>query len=749
MTRSGRARYRLRPHLVAVLAALALLAAQAGFGQPREARSLVMGGDANYAPFQFNDDSGRASGFDADLMRAVAADQQLELRIEFGDWDRALRRLERGEIDAVPMFVSPARAERYLFTEPYLMRYHAVFGRKSGRRVATLAGLAGSRVAVQRAGFAAEALQSIVGVTPVFTDEEPAALAAVARGDADYALAPTGIGYWAIQSNDLELVARSPPLLEREYAFAVRRDRPALVDRLNAGLRQVRDSGTQNALYVEWIGNLGTDNGSRRWSTWAWLALPVLFAPLLLWWRRSPRQSAGAQGLAPAPAPPRSHESDLLAHLPDRRALLAQLERRIGEWTPGTPGFALAKIHLQGLDIIEDIAGEATLQEVQDAIAARLLEHYGAGNVALLGPGSLGVVLPGTHDRATSERALQQMAALLARRMDVGLLPVELRSRLGVAVFPTDAGDAKGLARAARMACEAAQKRSVSGLCYYGGLEPDPRNLTLMAELREAIAQGHLGYALQPKVDLRSGRWIGAELLVRWNHPRHGPLAPAAFVPLAEQTQVIGEITLYLVRRGLAYCDRWQREGRDLTLSVNVSANDLADPALVESIIHASDRGRACLVLEVTETDVMRDPDLVVESVARLRQHGIRISVDDFGTGHSSLTNLRRLAPDELKIDQSFVFTLLQSPSDQAIVRASIRLGHDLEASVTAEGIEDEDTLRWLAEAGCDAAQGYHIARPMDPAQFERMLADARGAAPANSDFAPGNGLASHRGLRG
>lgn len=721
MTPSAPVRLSRRPRMLAALAWLGLLVAQSGIAQPREADTLVMGGDANYAPFQFTDDKGRASGFDADLMRAVAARQQLDVRIQLGDWNQALQRLERGEIDAVPMFISPERTERFLFTEPFLMRYHAVFGPRSGRRVTGLDGLAGSRVAVQRAGLAWEALQSVAGVTPVITDEEPATLVAVARGEADYALAPTGIGYWAMHRHDLDLVVLSPPLLERAYAFAVRRDRPALVERLNAGLLQVRDSGEQDELYVEWIGNLNGKDDSFGWPAWAWLAVPLLLAPLL-WWRRRPRRPpVSASTSSPRP------DTGPLAHLPDRRALLEQLGRRIGEWTPGTPGFALAKIHLQGLDVIEDIVGEATLHEVEAAIGARLLALYGDGEVSRLGPGSLAVLLPGTTDRAAAEQAIGQMAALLARRMDVGQLPVELRSRIGLAVFPTDASDAKGLARAARIACETAHKRGVAGLCYHAGLEPDPRNLTLMTELREAIAQGALGYALQPKLDLRSGRWIGAELLVRWNHSQHGPLSPAAFVPLAEQTDVIGEMSLYLVRRGLAYCHRWQREGRDLTLSVNVSANDLADPALVQSIIQASGYGKTCLMLEVTETDVMRDPDLVVESVARLREHGIRISVDDFGTGHSSLTNLRRLAPDELKIDQSFVFTLLQSPSDQAIVRASIRLGHDLGASVTAEGIEDEETLRWLAEAGCDAAQGYHIARPMDPVQFHRAHAEADG----------------------
>ncbi|MGY1457858.1 EAL domain-containing protein [Luteimonas sp. A534] len=244
----------------------------------------------------------------------------------------------------------------------------------------------------------------------------------------------------------------------------------------------------------------------------------------------------------------------------------------------------------------------------------------------------------------------------------------------------------------------------------------------LLEELSEAIANQQLAYALQPKIDLRSGRLLGAELLVRWDHPRLGPMAPEEFVPIAEQARTIGEMTLYLVRHGLAQCRGWPTTGDPLHVSINVSANDLADPHLVDAIIDACDGGCPGLMLEITETEVMREPERVAEALPRLRSHGIGISVDDFGVGHSSLVNLRRLAPDELKIDRSFVRALLASHSDRAIVRATIDLGHELGASVAAEGIEDEDTRAWLTEAGCDAGQGFWIARPMPPAEFVQLL---------------------------
>jgi EAL domain-containing protein (putative c-di-GMP-specific phosphodiesterase class I)/ABC-type amino acid transport substrate-binding protein len=554
-------------HGVAVRACgwlLAALAATPAFAGDAATGVLRMGGDADYPPYQFIDDGGRADGFDVALAREVAAELGLEPRFELGDWDRALQRLERGELDVVPMFWSAERERRFLFTQPIMIRHHALFGPRDRPVLSSLDELADVRVAVQRAGLAAEALHARAGpgVRLVEVDTEAESLAAVVRGDADYALAPTGIGYHAIRHQHLDLIALSPPLLERKYAFAVPRDRPGLVGELDAALGRLRASGVQNELYVEWIGNLGP----HRPRTWPMLA-----------------------------------------------ALLVTL-------------------------------------------AALGLAAYGWTRT------------PARHRPSTRMPSSDTVSSLA----------------------------------------------------------PDASSDALLAELQAAIDADRLGFMLQPKLDLHSGRWVGAELLVRWDHPQRGPLAPDEFVPLAERARVIGKMSLHLLRCGLAHCREWPQSHPPLHLAVNVSANDLADPQLVDAIIAASATSSAGLMLEVTETDVMREPEHVAAALPRLRAHGIRISVDDFGAGHSSLVNLRRLAPDELKIDRSFVSALLTSHSDQAIVSAIIGLGHDLGATVAAEGIEDEATWRWLAEAGCDTGQGFGIARPMAPEAFAELLRSNR-----------------------
>jgi len=536
-------------------------------------RTLVVGGDRDYPPFQFLDGDGAAQGFDVELIRAVLEPQGLPLRFELGEWDTALQRLERGEIDVVPMFISSERAERFLFSKPYMLRYHVVFGLRGSPLVESVQQLAGHSVAVQRAGLAFEALSALPPGTVelVEVDVEADALAAVGRGDAEYALVPTGIGLYATaQAGMTDIIALGPPLLERQYVFAVPRDRPELVPIIDAGLDRVRESGERERLYQAAVHPpLATDGTARHWTiplmVVSGLSLGLL-VPAFVWWRRS---SAGAR------------------------------------------------------------------------VAAR-----------------------------------KQLAA---------------------------------------------------GVYSQPALESDPQHHALLSDLRDAIATRQLGYALQPTLDLDSRCWTGAELLVRWDHPRHGPLAPADFVPLAERAGMIGEMTLYMVDRALELCRAWRDHGRRLTIAVNVSANDLADPVLVTAIIAATGDLGPQLLLELTETDVMRDPDKVVVALARLRPCGIRISIDDFGTGHSSLTNLRLLDADELKIDRTFVMRLLQSPSDQAIVRGTIRLAHDLGVQVTAEGIEDDATLAWLADAGCDSAQGFALAHPMSPEAFVLLLEHGAG----------------------
>jgi EAL domain-containing protein (putative c-di-GMP-specific phosphodiesterase class I) len=249
-----------------------------------------------------------------------------------------------------------------------------------------------------------------------------------------------------------------------------------------------------------------------------------------------------------------------------------------------------------------------------------------------------------------------------------------------------------------------------------------------------AIDTGQLDVAYQVQQDLESGRTVAVEALIRWQHPQRGAVPPDDFIPLAENSGLIAELTAYVLDTALAALAGWRAAGHDLRMSVNLSARHLSDLALPRQVAEAlarHDVEPGCLVLEVTETGILSDPARVDVVIAALRGQGVGIAVDDYGTGHASLGYLKRLEIDELKVDRSFVSDMRQNHQDFVIVRSTVALARDLGLRVVAEGIEDEETARSLAELGCDVGQGYHLGRPTSAAQIVRRLTDERDTAAA------------------
>jgi predicted signal transduction protein with EAL and GGDEF domain/ABC-type amino acid transport substrate-binding protein len=728
----------------AVLATAGLLAAVLGAciertelhaAEPHSDTTVVLGGDRHYPPFAFLDASGKPTGFDVELFEAVARQADLEPGVELGDWERVLARLEAGAVHVVPMLVSEERAKRFEFSRPFLHRHHLVFGRAGADYVDSLDDLEAHRVAVQTAGLAWEELRRKPGIELVEVEVEGAALQAVKQGRADYAVVPSFIGFEAIRRYRLQgIVALSPPVLEREYAFAISPHRPELVARIDTGLKASLRSGTHDTLYMKWLANLTPQtevyrSGLTRGLSVA-LVLFVLAAVLFVRWLLARRRVA-SESLSRVNAEARAlqlERYDPVTRLANRSAFADIVQPFIDAGHP----FVLVQLELLELDTIQTMAGYGFADELLQRVADRLRGACDEAAVARIGVARFALVSPGNGDVADARACLQRLIETLKQRTEVGGLPVEQASRAGAAIFPMHGRTVEELLRNAGIALSEAHARATPCVVYDPVLEPDPRNLTLLVDLRQAIQDGALGYALQPKLDLATGRIVGAELLVRWRHADYGALSPAEFVPLAEKTELIGEMTVYLVRCAAAQLGRWDGGRASLHLAVNISVNDLADASVVEKIVDACGGHADRLVLEVTETAVMRDAGQTLAAIERLRARGLRVALDDFGTGNASLTYLRQLRPDEVKIDRSFTARVLDSAADQAIVRSTIELAHALGAHVTAEGVEDEATLEWLATAGCDCAQGYLIARPLPLEDFDRFLLEGGGQRPGS-----------------
>jgi EAL domain-containing protein (putative c-di-GMP-specific phosphodiesterase class I) len=303
---------------------------------------------------------------------------------------------------------------------------------------------------------------------------------------------------------------------------------------------------------------------------------------------------------------------------------------------------------------------------------------------------------------------------------------LEVGASIGIALFPEHGTDARTLLRRADVAMYDAKQKQ-SGYSFHRE-DVDTRTadqMSLVVELRRAIERNELQLYYQPKLHMRTGLMTRCEVLMRWNHPQRGLLAPAAFIPAAERTGLIRQMTDWLLDRALAQCRAWQDAGAPIHIALNVSAKSLLDQSLPGKVQAALDRWEVdprFLKIEITESSIMADPAHALAILAMLQSMGVRLSVDDFGTGYSSLTHLRELPIDEIKIDKSFVMGMTTSDADAAIVRTVIDLGHNLGKQVCAEGVEDEAMWNMLAELGCDLAQGYWISRPVPAAELMEWL---------------------------
>jgi predicted signal transduction protein with EAL and GGDEF domain len=345
--------------------------------------------------------------------------------------------------------------------------------------------------------------------------------------------------------------------------------------------------------------------------------------------------------------------------------------------------------------------------------------------VARLGGDEFVVLLP-SDNADGARRVARNVQKALETPMSLDGHVVDCRVSIGIASFPEHGDTATTLLRRADVAMYTA-KRLNNGLAVYDDQDDqDSRaRLSLMGELRHAVDAHELVLHYQPKVHLADPRELHVEALVRWQHPVRGLVAPSEFIPFAEQTGFIRQITQSVMARAVAQCVQWRREGLRMHVSINISARDLLDPELGErfAVLLAENGCQASwIALEITESAILDDPGHALRNLERLHALGCRISIDDYGTGYSSLAYLKRLPVNELKIDRSFVMGMVGNGSDAVIVRSTIDLAHNMGLSVVAEGVEDEPTLRKLRELGCDMAQGYHLSRPLPPEDVARWM---------------------------
>jgi diguanylate cyclase (GGDEF)-like protein len=371
---------------------------------------------------------------------------------------------------------------------------------------------------------------------------------------------------------------------------------------------------------------------------------------------------------------------------------------------------------------INDTLGHHVGDIVLQQAATRLFRTFRkTDSVARLGGDEFAILLP--------ETTLEQAKKLSQKAVEAFEIPfviegnsLSLGISMGLAESPLHGDDVNILVQRADVAMYIA-KRNNLGFSVYDPAQDTHSvgRLALMTEFRTAIEQCSLDIAYQPKVNMNSREIIGAEALLRWNHPQRGNIEPDEFIPLAEQTGLIKPLTTWVLEKAVMQCLKWRKIWPDFTMAVNLSVHNLHDAALLDQVRKLIDEQKmppSCLTLEITEGDIMTNPMRAREILETLNMMGVGLSIDDFGTGYSSLSYLKQLPVNELKIDKSFVMEMTEDENDAVIVKATIDLAHNLGLKTVAEGVVDQKTWHCLQSLECDIAQGYLISRPVSAEEF-------------------------------
>ncbi|MCE0535389.1 EAL domain-containing protein [Kineosporia rhizophila] len=422
--------------------------------------------------------------------------------------------------------------------------------------------------------------------------------------------------------------------------------------------------------------------------------------------------------------------TDELTGTANRRALLAHLNSTLAHGTTTQ----LIVFDLDHFKEVNDGLGHGAGDDLLRMVTQRLQDKLPEGAVlGRLGGDEFAVVTTGAATGAT----LPALDEVFAEPFQLTQMSVHIDLSIGLAYWQPDAQagiglDAATLMRQADTAMYDAKRNDLRAVTYDPERHADPQGLlSMVGELRRAISTGQLVVHYQPQLHAgrpvagRAGQLAGVEALVRWQHPRLGLLLPADFLPLAESHGLMDAITHQVLAQAVAQQAQWRATGRDIRVSVNLSAGTLLDaslPRTVDQLLAQHRVPATSLVLEVTETALLREPDRSLLVVEALRAMGAQVSIDDFGTGYSSLTQLRQLPVSELKLDRSFTVDLLTDPRAAAIVANTIALAHDLRLRVVAEGVEDEPTLAALSDLTCDETQGYLHTQPLSAQAFDGWL---------------------------
>ena len=414
---------------------------------------------------------------------------------------------------------------------------------------------------------------------------------------------------------------------------------------------------------------------------------------------------------------------DPLTSLPNRILLKDRLDQALRSCAREKKKLALFILDLDHFKEINDTLGHYSGDRLLRRVALRLKGTVrDSDTVARLGGDEFAIIFPALKKNEDVQIMVKKIMQTFKEPFMLDGMNLEMLASIGIAIFPDHGRDVDTLMQRADVAMYIAKQEKNKFAVYSQKFHArNPKRLTLMSELRQAIENDELMLFYQPKIAVQSRNIEGVEALIRWQHKEHGIISPDEFIPLAERTGLIDNLTYWVLKRGMQQLVNWHAIGLKIGIAVNISPSTLLNydlPDVITGLMARYELDPGFITLEITEGTLIKNPARALEILTRLDEMGIKISIDDFGTGYSSLAYLKKLPASEVKIDKSFVMDMLHDDNDAVIVKTTIELAHNLEMKVTAEGVETHQLALHLKELGCDNLQGYYFSKPCNEKDF-------------------------------
>ena len=703
--------------LTALLAVLSTLHAD-------EPPNVVYGADEAFRPYEWFSDDGRLEGFQIELIRAIAESSERRISFVTGPWETIRQGLIGGSIQVVSMFDQPVRHEYADFSKPHSVLASEIFIRIGSKPIRSIADLAGKEIIQQSGALSAEYLRTQpIKYTSILVRDQFEAMRLLASGKHDCVITTQVGGRYALQKLGLTgIISTGQPILASNVAFAVRKGNAEILRWLNDGIDKVRADGTYEELYQKWFGEAQqlrkVELQKLQRIFFAALAVLVVIIAVGLLWVKMLRRAVAAktyelQYLA---------DHDSLTGVYNRHYITNAVSEAIHEFKHhGVKGsFGLLFIDLDRFKLVNDSLGHHVGDLVIKAVAFEILAAVDDRcRVARWGGDEFIVLVRSVPHGGTLERIAQRISEKLRSPYHFRDKDIYVGASIGAVMASLRYQRAEEMLRDAdnAMYTAKADKRSSVRLFEPQMHEIAVRSMRLSSEFRKAVERGEIINYYQPIYTLKNAELSGFEALVRWQHPELGLLVPGSFMPILEKTDAMRLLGDCVLKGALAAAKSWiSRGGKSFYISVNISDEQFAFGNLTETLrnaLAAEGIPPHFLRLEITETVLMADTVAGMSQLDELKRMGLRILIDDFGTGFSSLSHLASIPADTIKIDRSFVHGIKPGLKNYEIVKAMLALSQNLNLEAVAEGVETDEERIWLGKLGCEYAQGFLFSHPL------------------------------------